>query len=73
MFTWTMAINYNLPSGAIVDKRSAKAMSWNYEKKRWDDENITETDYDPETGKVRFRSLHFAPTALLQVLYYSNF
>ena len=62
-----MAINYNLPPGCLVDKKSAKVMMWNSLKKCWDDDNITETDYDTETGKVRFRSLHFAPTALVQV------
>ncbi len=67
MFSWTMAINYNLPKGSIVNQKSAKVMTWNSVKKIWDDENITETDFDPETGKVRFRSLHFAPTALVQV------
>lgn len=69
MFQWTMAINYNLPPGTNVDKRSAKVMTWSAEKKRWDDENVTETDYDPETGKIKFRSLHFAPTALVQNSY----
>ena len=46
LFQWTSLIHYPLPKGCIVDKRSAKVMTWNAAKKAWDDENITDTDYD---------------------------
>jgi hypothetical protein len=67
LFQWTSLIHYPLPKGCLVDKRSAKVMIWNPEKKAWDDENITETDYDAEINRVKFRSIFFSPTALVQV------
>ena len=67
LFQWTSLIHYPLPKGCLVDTKSAKVMTWNAERKAWDDENITETDYDAETNRVKFRSTHFSPTALVQV------
>ncbi len=46
LFQWTSLIHYPLPEGCVVDKRSAKVMTWNATKKAWDDDNITDTDYD---------------------------
>ena len=46
IFSWTSLIHFHLPRHCVVDKRSAKVMFWNSELKTWDDENITETDYD---------------------------
>jgi hypothetical protein len=46
LFSWTTLVHYPLLKGCVVDKRSAKVMRWNYDKNCWDDENITDTDYD---------------------------
>ena len=50
IFSWTTLVHYPLLKGCVVDKRSAKVMRWNYEKNCWDDENITDTDYDSGMG-----------------------
>ena len=46
VFNSSTLINYKLPSNCFVDARSAKIMYWNQSAQKWDDENITDTDYD---------------------------
>lgn len=41
-------------------------MWWNEEKKTWSNDGITDVEIDKERGIVKFTTIHFRPTALVQ-------
>ena len=63
---WPMNISFPIPPNVCVDKESVKVMYWNEEYRMWDDHGITDDDIDLELGRVRCRTVNFAPTAVVQ-------
>eukprot|EP00842_Homolaphlyctis_polyrhiza_P006463 jgi/Hompol1/6818/HPOL_003796-RA len=66
---WSTAVSFPIPSSVHLDPDTVKVMYWNAEFKIWDDEGITDDDIDLENGRVKFRTTHFAPTAVVQNTY----
>nr|KAJ3420075.1 hypothetical protein HK105_006145 [Polyrhizophydium stewartii] len=70
---WSTLISFPIPSHIFLDSDSVKVMYWNAEQKMWDDEGITDDDIDLEAGRVKCRTSHFGPTAVVQVNTYAEF
>ncbi|KAI9209837.1 uncharacterized protein BJ171DRAFT_485169, partial [Polychytrium aggregatum] len=66
---WPMHVTYELYPGMFLNTATAKVMAWNPDTELWDDDNITDVEIDIDLGQVKFRTLHFRPTALIQGLY----
>ncbi|KAJ3039947.1 Protein casc1 [Rhizophlyctis rosea] len=66
---WPLQLTYVAVPGAFVRKEAATVKWWNEETKGWDGEGVEGVEVDEETGTVKFKTIHFAPTALVQNSY----
>ncbi|KAJ2995479.1 hypothetical protein HDV02_000764 [Globomyces sp. JEL0801] len=77
MSLWSTQISFAIQPNCYIDA-SAQIMYWDSELGSWSHEGIREEEFDAgikfyvkrlESGRIRFRSLKFAPTAIVQNTY----
>ncbi|KND04959.1 uncharacterized protein SPPG_00646 [Spizellomyces punctatus DAOM BR117] len=66
---WPMLVTYSLDPGCFANADAATVRWWNEEEKMWDDEGISDVEIEADAGLVKFRTIHFAPTATVQGTY----
>ena len=65
---WPTTVSFQIPPGCSIHQESAQIMWWDASQGNWRKEGITDDEIDGESGKIKFRTIHFAPTALVQVI-----
>ncbi|KAJ3332244.1 hypothetical protein HDU76_000835 [Blyttiomyces sp. JEL0837] len=66
---WPAQVCYEIFPQCFIHKESAKVMYWDESLKSWSEENIGDVEINIEMGQVKFRTIHFRPTALVQSTY----
>ncbi|RKO87557.1 hypothetical protein BDK51DRAFT_27374, partial [Blyttiomyces helicus] len=66
---WPMIVSYSIMPGSFVRQDLSTVRWWNVEQKIWDSEGISDVEINSDTGRVKFRTIHFAPTAVVQNTY----
>jgi hypothetical protein len=56
---------HNTPNSFVLP--SAEVMWWDNSESKWRRDGISDDEICNETGKIKFRTIHFAPTCLVQV------
>lgn len=64
---WPASVQFELPPGLLVQAEAATVMWWDASVERWSSAGIEEVDLSLSSNQVKFRTTHFAPTALVQV------
>ncbi|KAJ3366849.1 Protein casc1 [Kappamyces sp. JEL0680] len=65
---WLTQVSLVVSPHLAVDK-SARVMFWDADAKQWSEDGLRDEEFDQDTGKVRFRTMRFAPHALVQRTY----
>ncbi|TPX57393.1 hypothetical protein PhCBS80983_g03887 [Powellomyces hirtus] len=66
---WPMLVSFQVDAGCLLHQESATIRWWNEATNVWDEEGISDIEIDKETSIVKFRTIHFAPTAMVQYTY----
>ncbi|KAI8907378.1 hypothetical protein EDD86DRAFT_248231 [Gorgonomyces haynaldii] len=66
---WPTTVSFHLPPHSNVHEESAQVMWWDQKETKWRKDGITDYELNMETGQVKFRTIHFAPVALVQSQY----
>lgn len=64
---WPTYCTFHITPNSFV-QANAKVMWWDKNDFKWRRDGISEDEISIETGKIKFRTIHFAPTCLVQVL-----
>ncbi|KAI8812586.1 hypothetical protein BJ742DRAFT_792944 [Cladochytrium replicatum] len=65
---WPTQVIFTLPRGLRIGQR-ATVCYWAEDFKCWANDEIRDIEIDPDNGIVKFRSIHFKPTAVVQPTY----
>ncbi|KAI8998410.1 hypothetical protein BC832DRAFT_234279 [Gaertneriomyces semiglobifer] len=66
---WPMSVTYELDSGCVLQQDTVSVRWWNEEQTTWDDDGISDVEVDLASGLVKFKTIHFSPTAVIQNAY----
>ncbi|KAJ3294999.1 Protein casc1 [Borealophlyctis nickersoniae] len=66
---WPMTVTFSTGPGTFIRTQAATVKWWNEETKGWDADGIEGVEIDLENGLAKFRTIHFAPTAIVQNTY----
>lgn len=66
MTQWPAQITYALPRGVFLHPESVTVKYWDAGTQVWDDDGITDVEFDYEKNQVRFRTIHFKECAIVQ-------
>jgi hypothetical protein len=63
---WPTTCSFHITPNCFIQP-TAQVMWWDSEESRWRRDGISDDEIIAETGRVKFRTIHFAPTCLVQV------
>ncbi|KAJ3086489.1 Protein casc1 [Quaeritorhiza haematococci] len=63
---WPTVVTFKIPPGIFIDKASATIMYYDEETKSWETDNIADVEIRTDSWQVKFQTIHFKPTALVQ-------
>ncbi|KAI8822900.1 uncharacterized protein EV422DRAFT_383551 [Fimicolochytrium jonesii] len=66
---WPTTVTFQLEPGCLLHNGVATVRWWNSKMEWWDEDGIADVEIDPASGLVRFKTIHFAPTAVVQYTY----
>ncbi|KAJ3181987.1 Protein casc1 [Geranomyces variabilis] len=66
---WSMHVAFPIEPGCLLHEGAATVRWWNAAEKIWDDEGVSDVEISKEACSIKFKSIHFAPTALVQSTY----
>lgn len=66
---WPTNCTFHINPNSFIQP-SAQVMWWDHEESTWRRDGISDDEINLETGKIKFRTIHFAPTSLVQVIIY---
>ncbi|KAJ3148431.1 Protein casc1 [Geranomyces variabilis] len=66
---WSMQVSFPIEPGCLLHEGAATVRWWNAAENFWDDEGVSDVEINKEACTIRFKSIHFAPTALVQSTY----
>lgn len=67
MMQWPAAVSYKIPNSFTIQHDAVALGWWDEKTKSWSTDGVEDIDIALSTGVIRFRSCHFAPTAVIQV------
>ncbi|KAJ3150288.1 Protein casc1 [Geranomyces michiganensis] len=66
---WSMQVSFPIEPGCLLHEGATTVRWWNAAEKIWDDEGVSDVEINKETCSIKFKTIHFAPTALVQSTY----
>ncbi|KAJ3130161.1 triosephosphate isomerase [Nowakowskiella sp. JEL0407] len=63
---WTMSVSLNIPRDLNLHKEITTVMFWDEDQCRWSNDSINDVEIDQGSFTLRFKTIHFKPTALVK-------